>query len=435
MLMKFRNSGLEIQQLRKNDTFIGDLIDISDPMDTPTSSEHGGYSQALWENFDNDSMSIRTQTSKSVAGFSFRSGQSAPSLLDGDSDTETVVSNFGPSQIDRSKKAPRGGSIFFKVFKSNTELHRAAKKGDAKKIKKLLDAGVDINYEGSSGCTAMHLATDCGHEAVVRVLLTNGADPRAKSSEGRTPLHSAARMGHTAVVRLLLEKGVDVEAKDPSGSTALHIAAYNGHESVVQILLEKYPFVECRGPSGFTALHVAAFNGKSAVVRLLVEMGADVEARSDSLRTALMLSAEKGHEAVVRHLIQHGANIMAKDRSGRTALQGAVTNQHGVVAQLLLDNVVPEPPSQWQVQRGYGSGPTYELGGVDVKPPSRMPELDATELPKWSQQVSNASMSRLPESINSSVVAELPAGDLMRSSTMISRRMTPLPVRKRIDGT
>lgn len=430
MLMMFRNSISEIQQLRRNDTFIGDLIDISDQVDAPT-YEHGGYSQDLWEQFDNDSTSIYTQTSASVAGFSFRSAQSGPSLLDGDSDTETVVSSSASTRHDRTKKVPRAGSIFFKVFRSNTELHRAAKKGDAKKIKKLLDAGVDINYEGSSGCTALHLATDCGHEAVVRVLLNNGADPMAKSSEGRTPLHSAARIGHTAVVRLLLDKSVDVEAKDPSGSTALHIAAYNGHESVVQILLEKYPFVEARGPSGFTALHVAAFNGKSAVVRLLVEMGADLEARSDTRRTALMLSAEKGHEAVVRHLVQHGANMMAKDRNGRTALQGAVSNQHGVVAQLLLDNLVPEAPSQWQLQRGYGSGPTYELGAGVVKPDSRMPELDATELPSWSRQVSDVHMHGPSDPMNSSVRVELPADELMRSPSSITRRMAVLPNRKR----
>ena len=434
MLMIFRNSSSEIQQLRNNDTFIGDLIDIRDPAATQTSSEHGGYSQALWEQFDNDSTSICTQTS--IAGFSFRSEQSGPSLLDGDSDTETVVSNFAPSQSNRTKKVPRAqmGSIFFKLFKSNTELHRAAKKGDAKKIKKLLDLGVDINYEGSSGCTALHLATDCGHEAVVRVLLNNRADPKAKSTEGRTPLHSAARTGHTAVVRLLLENGADVKAPDPSGSTALHIAAYNGQESVVQILLERHPFVEVRGPSGFTALHVAAFNGKSAVVRLLVEMGADLEARSDTLRTALMLSAEKGHEAVVRHLLQHGANIMAKDRLGRTALQGAVSNQHGVVAQLLLDNIVPEAPSHWQLQRGYGSGPTYELGAGAVKPASRMPELDATESPRWSRQVSNAPICGLPDQMNSSAGVELPADELMRSPTSTTSRMTLLPNGKRIGG-
>ena len=431
MLIIFRNSRSEIKQLLKNDTFIGDLIDIRDPVDTPTSWKSGRYSQALWEQFDPDSKSICTQTSTNVSGFSFRSGQSETySLLDGDGDGDAnaVVSkpHLASPQSDKTKKVPRAqmGSIFFKLFKSNTELHRAAKKGDAKKIKALLDLGVDISYQGSSGCTALHLAADCGHEAAVRVLLDNGVDHNAKSSEGRTPLHSAARIGHTAVVRLLLEKGVDVKAKDPSGSTALHIAAYNGQESVVQILLEKYPFVEVRGPSGFTALHVAAFNGQSAVVRLLVEMGADLEARSDSGRTALQLAAEKGHEAVVRHLLQHGANIMARDSIGRTALQGAVSNQHGVVAQLLLDKVVPDARSHRQLQGGPGLGPTFELGVVE--PAFKMPELDATESPTRSRQASNAP------------IYELPAGELnagLRSPASITRRMTPLINRKRVGGT
>jgi ankyrin repeat protein len=436
MLIKNRNSAAEVRQLLQNDTFVSDSFERNDQIDTPTSSKPGGYSHSLWEQHDVDSKSICTQGSTNASRFSFRSDQSESSgPLDSDAASVVSRSQLAAPQSDKTKKVPRTqmGSIFFKLFKSNTELHRAAKKGDAKKIKALLDLGVDINYEGSSGCTALHIATDCGHEAVVRVLLDNGADPMVKSSEGRTPLHSAARTGHTAVVRLLLEKGVNVQAKDPSGSTPLHIAAYNGQESVVQILLEKHPWVEARGPSGFTALHVAAFNGQSAVVRLLVEMRADLEARSDTGRTPLQLAAEKGHEAVVRHLLQHGANIMAKDSTGRTALQGAVSNQHGVVAQLLLDKVVvTETPSQWQ-QRGAGSGPTYELSAAE--PVMRIQELDATESPTWSQQVLNAPVYELPAL---SMGMELPAGDLnagLKSLTSIDQRMTQLSLRKRAGGT
>lgn len=412
MLIIFRNSIVEVQQLLQNDTFIGHLFDRRDPRDAPTSSKSGGYGQPHWEQFDADTKSIYTQTSTSVSVYNFRTGQSEPcSELDCDTTSVISKSQFAPSLSDKTKKVPRAqmGSIFFKLFKSNTELHRAAKKGDAKKIKALLDLGVDVNYEGSSGCTALHLATDYGHETVVRVLLDNGANPSAKSSEGRTPLHSAARTGHTAVVQLLLEKGVDVQAKDPSESTPLHIAAYNGQESVVQILLKKHPNVEVRGPSGFTALHVAAFNGQSVVVRQLVEMGADLEARSDTGRTALQLAAEKGHEAVVRHLLQHGANVMTKDNMGRTALQGAVSNQHGMVAQLLFDNVVvPEAPLHWLPQRGSRSGPIYGLNTVD--PALKMAEVDAPDSPTWPRQVSNVPIYELPAS--SFVLAELPTCDI-----------------------
>jgi ankyrin repeat protein len=415
MLILFRNSSSEVRQLLKNDTFMGDFIDRKDQIDTPTSSKPGGYSQSLWEQSDTDAKSIYSQTSTTTSRFGFHSGQSEHyNPLDGDA----------ASVVSKSDKPKKMGSMFFKLFKSNTELHRAAKKGDAKKIKALLDLGVDINYEGSSGCTALHLATDCGHEAVVQVLLDNGADPTAKSSEGRTPLHSAARAGHTAVVRLLLERDIDVQAKDPSGSTPLHMAAYNGQESVVRILLERHPVVEVRGPSGFTALHVAAFNGQSAVVRLLVEMRADLDARSDTGRTALQLAAEKGHEAVVRHLVQHGANIVAKDNIGRTALQGAVSNQHGVVAQLLLDEVL---------RLDSGSAPVYELSAG--QPTFKKQELDAIELPAWSRQVSNAPIYELPAP---SVVVELPAGDLnasLRGPTSTTQRTTLLSHQRRAGGT
>jgi ankyrin repeat protein len=435
MLIVIRNSSSEIRQLLENDTF-GDFIDTKDQIDTPTSSKPGGYSQSLWEQFDTDSKSICTQASTSASHFSYRpvsSGTYSP--FDGDAASVVSKSYLAPPLPDKAKKIPRAqmGSRFLKLFKSNTELHRAAKKGDAKKIKALLDMGMDVNYEGSSGCTALHLAADCGHEAVVQVLLDNGANPTLKSSEGRTPLHSAARAGHTAVVRLLLEKGVDIQAKDPSGSTPLHMAAYNGHESVVQILLEKHHFAEVRGPSGFTALHVAAYNGQSAVVRLLVEMKADVEARSDTGRTALQLAAEKGHEAVVRHLLQHGANIMTKDSMGRTALQGAVSNQHGVVAQLLLDKVVPDAPSYWEPQQSSGSGPIYELSAVE--PDFKIPELDSTESPAWSRQDVKAPIYELSAS---SAGLELPSGDSnagLRSPKSLTQRMALLSHQKRADGS
>ena len=428
----FRNSSVEIHKVLQSDTFMADLIDRKDQIRTPTSSKPGGYSQSLFDQFDADSRSICTQASTHASHLSIRSGHSDHySSLDGDAVSVLSNSHLAPPLPDKSKKM---GSIFFKLFKSNTELHRAAKKGDAKKIKALLELGVDINYEGSSGCTALHLATDCGHESVVRVLLDNGADPMIQSSEGRTPLHSAARAGQTGVVRMLLEKGVDAQAKDPAGSTPLHMAAYNGQETVVQILLDKHPFVEVRGPSGFTPLHVAAFNGQSAVVRQLIEMRADLEARSDTGRTPLQLAAEKGHEAVVRHLLQHGANIMVKDRSGRTALQGAVSNQHGAVAQLLLDKVVvSEPPTNWQIQQGYGSGPVFELPAVE--PVVKIPELDSGEAPGWPQQVSNPPIFELPAS---TVEFELPTGNLnagLRNPKSIPQRM-PLPShQKRAGGT
>lgn len=398
LLTKSRNSAAEAQQLLQSDTFTGNAFDECELRATSSYRNLSVNNGSNWKRFDIDTKSIYTQGSSGTSVYNFGTSKS-DTYSESDCDAASMMSSsqFAPSISDKSKKPPRAqmGSIFFKMFKSNTELHRAAKKGDTKKIKSLLELGVDVNYEGSSGCTALHIATDHGHEKAVQVLLDNGANPSTKSSEGRTPLHSAARTGHTAVVQLLMEHGVEVQTKDPSGSTPLHIAAYNGQESVVQILLKRHHDVEARGPSGFTALHVAAFSGQSAVVRQLVEMGANIEARSDTGRTALQLAAEKGHEAVVRHLLQHGANVMTMDNMGRTALQGAVSNQHGVVAQLLLENVVvPENPLHQLPQRGQ----------------PKFPELDAPVSPTWARQTSMTSQFELPAA--PVVVAELPAYDV-----------------------
>src|SRR6185295_3070247 len=137
---------------------MSDLIDRKDRVDVPTYSESGGYSQSLWGQSDADSKSVA-----SASLYNFRSGQSESyNGFDGKAASVVVKSHVAPSISSKSKKVPRApiGSMFFKLFKSNTELHRAAEKGDVRKIKKLLDLGVDVNYDGSSGCTALHLATD-----------------------------------------------------------------------------------------------------------------------------------------------------------------------------------------------------------------------------------------------------------------------------------
>ena len=64
------------------------------------------------------------------------------------------------------------------------KLVRAASKGDAAKVKRLLKAKVDVNHgdkgeEGSSGITALQEACMSGHVGVVRLLL------KAKAAVGR----------------------------------------------------------------------------------------------------------------------------------------------------------------------------------------------------------------------------------------------------------
>ncbi|KAF5725777.1 Ankyrin repeat family protein [Tripterygium wilfordii] len=94
-----------------------------------------------------------------------------------------------------------------------TMLHIGARKGDIKKVKRLLDKGMDVNVAAwgpkSNGLTPLHLAAEGGHLEVMDVLLERGAniDARTWGACGWTPLHTAAKERKKEAVKFLVENG------------------------------------------------------------------------------------------------------------------------------------------------------------------------------------------------------------------------------------
>lgn len=102
------------------------------------------------------------------------------------------------------------------------KLRKAAKRGDAAEITRLLDAGADINGAGGFwGNTALGWAADQGHIHCVRLLLDRGAKIDATNSLGWSPLVNAIVSNHGDIVDLLLQKGTSITLKDGSGRTPL----------------------------------------------------------------------------------------------------------------------------------------------------------------------------------------------------------------------
>ncbi|HEY0079637.1 MAG TPA: ankyrin repeat domain-containing protein [Pyrinomonadaceae bacterium] len=143
----------------------------------------------------------------------------------------------------------------------NNQLWEAARKGDAEAVKRLLDAGADVNAKFRYGATALFKAADGGHLEVVKVLLERGADARVKDTfYGATALTWALMNNRFEVVRVLLDRngeGVDevlmagVEggqlelvrmalarggAKPETLSTALAEAERGKHAEIVELL-------------------------------------------------------------------------------------------------------------------------------------------------------------------------------------------------------
>ena len=85
-----------------------------------------------------------------------------------------------------------------------TLLHHFAMKGDADKVKLLLEHGADIDaIDDEYRSTPLGLAARLGQRSIVELLLAHGADPEAGGAEWAKPRVWAERRGHAAIAALI----------------------------------------------------------------------------------------------------------------------------------------------------------------------------------------------------------------------------------------
>lgn len=163
-------------------------------------------------------------------------------------------------------------------------LINAARDGNLKEARRILDSGVDVNLAGEDGATALHDAAHEGHARVIALLIERGADLKARTvnfgdgdgiTYGVTPLHFAALNGHKQVVSLLIKHGADVNACDDAGMTPLHYAATWGRTTTAKLLLENGADVNAEREDGFTPLGVAYEYPEPSMVELLERYARD----------------------------------------------------------------------------------------------------------------------------------------------------------------
>jgi ankyrin repeat protein len=126
--------------------------------------------------------------------------------------------------------------------KLNRDLQDAAKKGDAVKIRELMEESADLEYKSGAGWTPLMYASAGGHTDAVIDLLDNGADVNARNEIGATALMYAAAGGHDDTVEVLMWNGADVNAKNDFGATAETMCRANlgpKAKEIIKILKKK----------------------------------------------------------------------------------------------------------------------------------------------------------------------------------------------------
>ena len=193
-----------------------------------------------------------------------------------------------------------------------TALGFAAKKGNAKALARLLDAGADADAADNAGATALMHAV-MGDSLVAVQLLTE----RGACVDGRASVSPSDDRDDLATVDPSRARMTNSLKKKRGGWTPLTWASRKGQANIVAVLLEANadPNVTGGGSGSQTPLIHAAMGGHVAVVDMLAKAGADPRVRDDARFDATMHAAFRHPQnAALLAAVARAANPSSPER-------------------------------------------------------------------------------------------------------------------------
>lgn len=277
---------------------------------------------------------------------------------------------------------------------------------DLDKTRLLIQRGANVNAASKMGNTPLISAAFAhGASDVVKALINAGAKLDAANGLGGNAITAAAEAGDLNTLRVLLDHGGNPDStthivESGSGASALMIASQMGHIDCVKLLLERGAKLNLRTEHG-NALNFAAFSDRHEVARLLLDRGIDADVagqrivsfrRGDKDLTPLIYACltERNDPTLVKWLIERGANVNAKASSGETPLSVALRRGNTKIVSALL------------------------AAGAKTDEP----KLTERKAARWkAEQVAEADLTVLRESIKESVSAVVKSGARMSEAT------------------
>ena len=121
------------------------------------------------------------------------------------------------------------------------EWEKAIRVGDVEELRRLADAGADVNSRDKHGQTGLMLAAMRGHTEVVRLLVERGADLNVTAKYKLSALMLAVLNNHTEIVHVLAEAGADGTIRGTGApgfqdKTALDLAEDAGRNEIAAML-------------------------------------------------------------------------------------------------------------------------------------------------------------------------------------------------------
>ncbi|KAK8064358.1 hypothetical protein PG994_006996 [Apiospora phragmitis] len=228
----------------------------------------------------------------------------------------------------------------------------------------LIDAGVDVNIQNSTGGTALMIAIALQRFRFVHALLDRGADITLFDTDGRNALHYAIRYSLGNLPPRVTGSNADSVAK-LNTNTGLGLATTFGGHDLIGVILDHGADINRPDKTGTTPLAIASSTGDLTALKILLSRGARITTRTgtrSSIFHQLFLAPPSRRINVLIWLLQHGdeygesrqiqaqeageslepgsltaALLFTQDSSGRAPLQRAVSCGDVQATNLLLE--------------------------------------------------------------------------------------------------
>ena len=195
---------------------------------------------------------------------------------------------------------------------------------DEKKIQKLIDGGVDINFKDANDRTMLFDLSKKRRVEAVKILIKNGVNVNAEDRYGKTVLTEAISKEDGMMIRFLLDNGSSVNFVNESGRTILQDVALEANSRVFRILLAHNPDLNIKDNYGKTVLFDAVDGGNLDIIRDVINHVDDPNVTDENGQTVLYNAALSEDSELAKFLISNGLDVNHSDNNRQNILFNAV---------------------------------------------------------------------------------------------------------------
>lgn len=231
------------------------------------------------------------------------------------------------------------------IYYAISSSHYSTKSEQLEVIKRLVDAGAELNIIDGKKRTPLMQALIRQESDLVRLLLELGADVNYKAPNERTALSYLFSLPCPAVfleetLKLFMEYNVDINVTGKNGESLINMfltgRSYpSGSLEILKLLIDKGVDVNCTSPEP-PLICALRYNASLSVIKTLLEAGADPDAANERnefpLFIAVNVPEEYGAETeIIRTILDYTKDVNQRGPNGKTAL--------GILCQRYVDTM------------------------------------------------------------------------------------------------